>query len=302
MTKRAPLQLPLNALACFEAAGRHANFTRAAKELKVTQAAVSKQIKLLEAQLNAQLFFRGNRAVVLTASGKRLFEGVSAGMKTIGDAVEDISRADQPAELVITTTVAMASLWLMPHIASFRAEHPDISIKLIATDALLDFNQDRVDVAIRYGHGDWPHLDCSFLFGVHFLPVCSPSYLSAFPMQSVEDIRKSRLLYLDGPAARYQEWEWWFASNGVEVDKLDAELSFNNYPLLVQAALAGQGVLLAWGNVIDEYIASGALVPIIDAKTPSNYSYYLVTNRRRTVRPEARIFKNWVMQRTTDLR
>ncbi|WP_457588820.1 LysR substrate-binding domain-containing protein [Ensifer canadensis] len=302
MTRTAPLQLPLNALACFEAAGRHANFTRAAKELRVTQAAVSKQIKALEVQLNTQLFLRGNRAVALTESGKRLFEGVSAGMKTIGDAVEDISRANQPTELVITTTVAMASLWLMPHIASFRAEHPEISIKLIATDALLDFNQDRVDVAIRYGHGDWPHLDCAFLFGVHFLPVCSPSYLAAFPMHSVEDIRNSRLLYLEGPAARYQEWEWWFACNGVEVEKLDAELSFNNYPLLVQAALAGQGVLLAWGNVIDQYIEGGALVPIIDAQTPSNYSYYLVTNRRRTVRPEARIFKNWVMQRTRDMR
>lgn len=302
MTNTAPLHLPLNALACFEAAGRHANFTRAAKELNVTQAAVSKQIKTLEAQLNTQLFFRGNRAVMLTEPGKRLFEGVSAGMKTIGDAVEDISRADQPAELVITATVAMASLWLMPHIASFRAEHPDISIKLIATDALLDFNQDRVDVAIRYGHGDWPHLDCALLFGVHFLPVCSPGYLEAFPMRSVEDIRNARLLYLEGPAARYQEWEWWFACNGVEVDKLDAELSFNNYPLLVQAALAGQGVLLAWGNVIDGVIKSGALVPIIDARTPSNYSYYLVTNRRRTVRPEARIFKHWLMQRTKDLR
>ncbi|MET3792928.1 LysR substrate-binding domain-containing protein [Aquamicrobium terrae] len=302
MTDRIELKPSLHALACFEAAGRHANFTRAARELGVTQAAVSKQMKILEVQLNTRLFNRGNRAVVLTESGRRLFDGVSAGMKTMGEAIDEISRANQPTELVITTTVAMASLWIMPHIADFRVEHPDIGIKLIASDTVLDFTSDRVDVALRYGNGDWPHLDSTFLFGVRYFPVCSPTYRERYPARSIDDLAKARLLHLEGPAARYQEWEWWFASNGLDVAKLDPELSFNNYPLLVQAALAGQGVLLAWGNIIDDLIASGALVPMIPGYTPANQAYYLVTNKRRALREEALLFKRWLVERTRHLR
>lgn len=302
MTEQSSSTIRLHALACFEAAARHANFTRAARELGVTQAAVSKQMKTLEAQLNTRLFDRGNRAVVLTEVGRKLFEEVSAGLKTINDAVEAISEAHEPPELVITTTVAMASLWMMPHVATFHAEHPEIGIKLIASDMMLDFTTDHVDVAIRYGNGDWPHLDSTFLFGVKFFPVCSPEYLQRVPMKTIEDLKTARLLHQDGPAARYQEWQWWFASNGVEVAKLDPELSFNNYPLLVQAALAGQGVLLAWGNVIDDLIDDGNLVQIISGYTPANQSYYVVTNRRRALRKEAGIFKQWLLMKTSHLR
>ncbi|WP_421581345.1 LysR substrate-binding domain-containing protein [Shinella sp. M31] len=302
MTKPLDFPVALNAFTSFEAAGRHSNFTLAARELGVTQAAVSRQIKALETELKTRLFERGNRAVRLTDEGRKLFDAVTAGLKTIGEAVEDISRAGKAAELTITTTVAMASLWTMPYIASFRAEHPEISIKLVASDAVLDLTEERVDVAIRYGNGDWPHLDSTFLFGVRFFPVCSPSYLSTFPVASTEDLKSARLLHLDGPAASYSEWEWWFASNGVELGRLDPELSFNNYPLLVQAALSGQGVILAWGNVIDDLIASGGLVPMISGYTPANQSYYLVTNRRRAVREEARIFKKWLLAKTAHLR
>lgn len=302
MTRNRTRPVPLKALACFEAAGRHANFTHAARELGITQAAVSKQVKALESQVKARLFERGNRAVALTEAGRKLYEGVSAGMQTISETLEEISNSDHPAELAVTTTVAMASLWLMPRIASFRAEHPSISIRLIATDTLLDFAADRVDVAIRYGNGDWPHLNSSFLLGVRFFPVCSPDYLAKHPMKRAEDLLHVRLLNLEGPAARYSEWEWWFAANGVAVSKLDPELSFNNYPLLVQAATAGQGVLLAWGNVIDPLIEDGSLVRIIEGEIPANQSYYLVTNKRRAVREEARIFRDWFLANTRHLR
>ena len=302
MTKLVHFPVPLNAFGCFEAAGRYSNFTLAARELGITQAAVSKQIKTLESQLNARLFKRGNRAVILTAEGKKLFEAVTIGLKSIGEAVDDISRAGRAAELTITTTVAMASLWLMPYIASFRAEYPDINIKLVASDAVLDLTEDRVDVAIRYGNGEWPHLDSALMFGVKFFPVCSPSHLASFPMSSIEDLKRARLLHLEGPAAPYSEWEWWFASNGIEVGKLDLQLTFNNYPLLVQAALSGQGVILAWGNVIDDLVESGALVPMIPGYTPANQSYYIVTNRRRAVREEAKVFKKWLMNKTAYLR
>lgn len=302
MTKLVHFPVPLNAFGCFEAAGRHSNFTLAARELGITQAAVSKQIKMLESQLKTRLFERGNRAVVLTAEGKKLFEAVTIGLRSIGEAVDDISRAGNAAELTITTTVAMASLWLMPYIASFRAEHPDINIKLVASDAVLDLTEDHVDVAIRYGNGDWPYLDAAFMFGVKFFPVCSPSYLASFPVSSIEDLKSARLLHLEGPAASYSEWEWWFGSNGVELGNLDAQLSFNNYPLLVQAAISGQGVILAWGNVIDDLVDSGALVPMVSGYTHANQSYYIVTNRRRAVRDQAKIFRKWLMYKTTHLR
>ena len=302
MTDCSSLKLSLHAIACFEVAGRHLNFTRAAKELGVTQAAVSKQIRALEAQLNTRLFDRGNRAVVLTGAGQKLFEGVSAGMRTMSEALDEISRANQPAELVITTTVAMASLCVMPHITDFSLEHPEIGIKLIASDTVLDFEEDRIDLAIRYGNGDWPHLDSTFLFSVKYFPVCSPAYLSRFPVRTIDDLAKARLLHLEGPAARYQEWAWWFAANGLDIAKLDPALSFNNYPLLVQAALAGQGVLLAWGNVIDDLVTSGALVAVIPGYTHANQAYYLVTNKRKAVRAEATLFRQWLLDRTCELR
>lgn len=302
MAKPVHLPFQLNALGCFEAAGRHSNFTLAARELGITQAAVSKQIKGLEERLNARLFERGNRAVILTPEGKKLFAAVTVGLRSINEAVEDILRAGGAADLTITTTVAMASLWLMPYIASFRAEHPEINIKIIASDAVLDLTDDRIDVAIRYGNGDWPQLDSTFMFGVRFFPVCSPAYLAKFPVDSVEDLKRARLLHLDGPAAPYSEWEWWFASNGIELGKLDAQLSFNNYPLLVQAAVSGQGVILAWGNVIDDLIEAGALVPMVEGHIPANQSYYLVTNRRRALRDEAKVFRRWLMSKTATMR
>lgn len=302
MTKPLDFPVSLNVFTCFEAAGRHSNFTLAARELGVTQAAVSRQIKALETQLDARLFERGNKAVQLTSEGKKLFDAVTIGLKTIGGAMADITAKSKSNELSITTTVAMASLWAMPHIADFCARHPEIGIKLVASDGVLDFAEDRIDVAIRYGNGRWPNLDATLLFGVKFFPVCSPTYRAQFPASSIEELMGARLLHLDGPAAPYSDWQWWFTSNGVEHTRAEPHLSFNNYPLLVQAALSGQGVILAWGNVIDDLLASGSLVRMIDGHTVANQSYYIVTDRRRMLSSNASAFRRWILEKTAHLR
>lgn len=294
--------LSLSAMTCFEAACRHQNFTHAAKELNMTQAGVSKQIKALESRLGVQLFCRNNRAAELTDAGIQLYEGISRGLRTISETVDAISAQIESKELVISTTVAMASLWFMPRLSSFRGEHPDINIRLVATDSVLDFVKDKVDLSIRYGGGNWRDTESTLLFNVKFYPVCSPIYLKNRVYKGAQDILNDRLLHLTGPASPYSAWDWWFSEHGLQPPKNLPELSFSDYPLLVQAAVAGQGVILAWGNVIDHLVENGDLVRILPGEILAKHSYYIATDARKQLSPNAEAFKNWLLQHTTPIR
>ncbi len=302
MTQISKDRLPLRALITFEAATRHRNFTHAAVELSVTQAAVSKQIKQLEEYLGAQLFVRQGRIMSLTEPAKMLEDAVKVGLSRIEQVISDIRNLQPISQLTVTATIATATLWLMPHLANFRNIYPDIGIKLVVSDLLSNLAVEKIDIGIRYGDGAWPLVKSQFLFDVSFFPACSPNYLQNSQIYSPEDLISAKLLDLVGPVAHGADWISWFESHDVTVPQLKAALRFNNYPLLVQAAVDGQGVILAWRGVTDFLFESGALVRIFKGELASTRSYYLVTQRSVPLSSEAQIFYDWLLSETEYLR
>lgn len=294
---------PARSLAVFEDAGRTLNFSATARNLGVTQAAVSKRIQQLEQQWDLLLFVRSGRGLALTASGRKLHEAVSGGLTQIANAIEEALPRFEAGRVTITTTIALASVWLMPRLAKFRAEHPDIDIRLIATDEVLDLAGEGIDVGLRYGIAPWQGVQAQHLFDVSLFPVASQSYLATLqPLLQPSDIAAATLLHLDEPNSQDADWAVWFEATGVANFKPRGELRFNNYPLLVQAAVSGQGIALGWGYVIDDFLASGALVQCFPTSRRLEHAFFLVTPAEAQPRPEVEAFTNWIQRDVVQMR
>lgn len=290
-------------LAVFEDAARTLNFSATARNLGVTQAAVSKQIQQLEAQWELRLFVRSTRGLVLTAIGRRLHDAVSVGLNHIAAAIEDVRPRSNDGRVTITTTIALASVWLMPRIARFRAEHADSDIRLIATDEVLDLAAEGIDVGLRYGKEPWPGVNAAHLFDISLFPVASPSYLSGLePLRCVSDLAGATLLHMDEPNSMDADWGVWFDAVGATSLKPRGELRFNNYPLLVQAAVSGQGIALGWGHLVDDFLANGTLVQCFPIRRPLTPAFFLVTPIEAQPRPEVAAFIRWMQAETAKMR
>ena len=284
----------LNALGFFEAAGRLASFSRAAEELSVTQGAVSRQIRLLEEALGIGLFSRGHRAVTLTAAGRRLHRAVSIGLGHIESAAEEIAVEGDASLLTIAATHAISTFWLMPRMASLHARFPDLELELLATDAELDEIRDRFDLGIRYGDGRWPGVAAFALGACDVFPVCSPAYLEQAPaLAGPADLRTAALLHLDDRRADWLGWHAWFGELGVEGPFPRPALRVNSYPLLVQAAIAGQGVALGWSHLVDDALARGTLVRPLEAAVPTRHGFHLVVSEARADDPRIGALVQW---------
>jgi len=294
---------PFAALVTFEAAARHLNFTRAAAELGVTQAAVSRQIRVLEGYVGVALFRRSTRISGLTPAGHRLQQAVAMGLDHIVTAVGEISRPQTSAQVTITTTIALASVWLMPRIAKFRASYPDIDLKVIAADPILNLAADGIDVALRYGYGDWAGVTAERLFDIELFPVCSAAYLASNPqMRAVSDLSNVTLLHIDEPNSRDADWAVWFGAVGAKAPPQSGGLHFNNYPLLIQAALNGQGVALGWGHIVDDYLESGTLVRPFDITWRLEPAFYMALPEDVVSHEEVVLFCDWLRDETQPLR
>lgn len=290
------------ALVVFEASGRLLNFTKAGREVGMSQAAVSKQINFLEAELGILLFQRSNRGLELTSAGRRLYAAVAMGLNHILDAIEEIRPRSHPGRISVTTTIAMASIWLMPRIAKFRAAYPSVDLKLIATNSLLDLPSERIDLAIRYGMGNWPGTRSHKLFGINVFPVCSPGFLAKYPeLMTSDQLRKAALLHLDEPNSQDADWSVWFKAVGIPEPTRAAGLHFNNYPLLIQAAVNGQGVALGWGHIIDDLISANVLTRCMPTSLLLKPAFYLVKPIDGPTQPEASLFEDWIVNETLQL-
>ncbi len=260
----------LGAFATFEVAAKHLSFTLAAKELNVTQGAVSQQIRLLERALEVPLFVRKHNALELTPEGAGLFHAVTAGLDTISAAVSVLAGDEGPQTVTISGTDAMASYWLKPLIDSFRLDHPGIGFVVLASDADDTLrNYSEVDIAILCGNercevGEELH----FLFQEIAQPVCSPGFLAEHgPFDAADDLNQVNLLHLhdrhwSADAIGWQPLGWaeWFRAQGAEWAKAPSSLSTNKVSLLMNATLKGEGVMLGWHHMVRPAIADGQLV------------------------------------------
>src|ERR1700754_559573 len=168
--------LPLAALRAFEAAARHVSYSRAAEELNLTHGAISFQMRLLKETLGVDLFKRAGRRMVLTLEGQRLFGYVRDGLARLEQGMEDVRASRRGRLLTVSVHPGLASYWVIPRLGEFQRLHPEIDVSLLPNTALVDFSRDDVDMALRYGPGDWPGLVAVKLMDEEVFPVCSPRF------------------------------------------------------------------------------------------------------------------------------
>ena len=297
MNRRLP---SLNALRAFEAAGRHMSFSRAADELHVTPAAVGQQVRALESYLGQTLFVRLNRSVELTVAGQALLPGVSDGFDQIARTMEAFYRRTVRRPLTVSVEPNFGAKWLVRRLDRFRERHPGIEIRLDATSRIVDFTREAVDLAIRYGDGSYPGVRSDVLFEEDVFPVCSPSLLDGrHPLVHPEDLQWHQLLRQDWApnTPTWPDWAMWLQAAGVEnVDPTQGpQFAAGSYSLMMDAALAGQGVALASSVLAADDIEAGRLVKPFDLGMHQSLRYYLVGPEATADEPMTTAFREWVI-------
>ena len=291
---------PLNSVRAFEAAARHISFTHAADELNVTQAAISHQIKALEQWLGLPLFRRLNRAVSLTEEGAAYLPAATQALDGLASATTRLLRAGDSRSLTVTTLDSFAAQWLMPRLKGFRARHPEIDVRIMPSDGLVDFNRQEVDMAVRYGEGKWPGLVVTQLMTEEIFPVCSPALLTGpHPLRRPEDLVHHTLLHDDMSFEHGDvDWRTWLRTVGADgaVDS-DRGPYFAHSYLVVQAAIDAQGVALGRGVLVGDALADGRLVrPFEVMGLPVDYAYYIAYPEGAMQRPGVAAFSTWLLE------
>jgi DNA-binding transcriptional LysR family regulator len=314
LTPSHPRTRPISAghLRAFEAVARHLNFRAAAEELSFTQSAVSRQIQSLEDEVGSALFLRHTRSVELTGAGTILLRAAGSALERIDAAVRQIRQSAGRRSVAITTWASFASMWLIPRLEAFQREHPDIDIRIDATDAAVDLATADVDIAIRYAAPESITAGAVRLFGEQLTPVASPWLLREHRIGRLDDLAKVTLIEA-GDAHRtrhleYLTWQRWLdhyapTPTGNARARSKARLSpkrwlyFNYASQIVQAALTGQGVALARMPLVAESLASGDLIePLPQMRLDSPLVYWLVLAPRSKTRPEVKAFCDWLLR------
>lgn len=308
MTYRLP---PLSALRAFEAACRHLSFKKAAEELHVTPAAVSQQIKALEDYLGLPLFRRLTRALELTPPAAAMLPKVREGFECFAAAVDSTRQGDDGV-LTVTAPPSFAARWLLPRLPHFAAAHPAVKLRLSSSaDAVdrrgemreregepLDLRTPGSVLAIRYGTGNYPGFRVEQVFAPDWLPVCSPRLLDSGPPLAVpEDLVRHVLIHDEtiDDEERQPGWQEWLATAGVTGVDAGRGPRFSNAVLAVEAALAGQGVALALGPLVEADVAAGRLVVPFRLSVPSPYAYFMVMRQAVAERAPVAAFRAWLL-------
>lgn len=289
---------PLNALRMFDAAARHLNFTKASEELFVTQGAVSRQIKLLEENLQQALFERDGSKLHLTAAGEAYRDAVREGLAIIRRGTADIHRRAASPTLTISVLPSFATLWLVPRVSQFQAQHPNLSLQVTSSYDVIDFGlEPETDAAIRLGRGNWPGVYAECLFSTDVFPVCSPSLLKgSSPFNDVGDILEYPLVYATNV---YNEWQRWFVAAGLRFPEPPPGTRYSDQQALQQAAIEGQGIALARSLLVESDLQSGRLVKPIDISVRSKLSYYFVCPSAKQDSENVRHLLTWLRQAAT---
>lgn len=284
---------PLSAVRVFEAAARHQNFTAAAAELGMTQAAVSYQIRLLEERLGLPLFARARGRVELTEAGRRASPLVSAGLDNIADAFAGVL-ADDDAVLAVSTTQTFASNWLAPRLGSFHINRPELAVRLHTDNRMVDFAKDEIDVGIRSisAAPDWPGLRTHFLFRLHASPLCTPEFARAHDLREPADLlRVPRLSPHDS------WWNDWFRLAGVTVPKAPATggIRFDTQAMEGNAAMSGAGAAMLTPMFWRAELESGRLVQLFDTVHLGGTLYWLAYPEYKRQQPKILAFREWLL-------
>jgi LysR family glycine cleavage system transcriptional activator len=280
---------PMQALRAFEAAAREKSLTRAAQVLHVTHGAISHQIRALEADLGVRLTERAGRGIRLTDEGERFASRVRAAFAELTAAVHELTSRANPRLLRVSVVPSFAARWLLPRIGSFLAACPEVDLDVRSSMANVDFARDDADVAIRYGHGDWPAVAAEHLLDDRFFPVCSPRILGGRVPQEPGDLARYTLLRTND-----EPWKPWFDAAGLDWPEPSRGPIFNDSSHMLQAAAEGQGVALARASLLGNDIRNGVLVQLFDVVAPASRKFWLVYPPRMANSPKLSSFRQWL--------
>ncbi|AVB23657.1 LysR family transcriptional regulator [Pseudomonas syringae pv. syringae] len=286
----------LDLLRAFEVAARLRSFTAAALELGTTQPAVSQQIKRLEEQLATRLFDRIYRGIELTDAGEVLFSHVQAGLQSIDSGVIAITEHHQHEVLQVATDFAFAAYWLMPRLHRFHKVNPDVDVSLVTSERTHSMLRADIDVAVLFGDGRFKQGESHWLFSEEVFPVCSPQLLAGRQTPLPTDaLRDFPLLHLRGESINnWFDWAGVFRALDIPQAPAPGQLRFDNYTLLIQAAIGGQGIAIGWKHLVDDLLDQGLLCRPIAGAAISGQGYYVVLPQRKRRVQIVQQFVDWL--------
>jgi len=278
-------------LMALDAAARAGSFTAAARELNLTQGAISRQVSALEDQLDVILFERAGKTVLLTEAGKIYAREIGVALQTIRNA--SLNAMTNPLSGILNLAIlpTFGTRWLMPRFPSFLKEHPNITVNFVTKLTTFDFHEENLQAAIHYGQPDWPDAISTFLMGEEVLPVCSPGFLEENLLSHPGDLARLPLLQL---TTRPDAWDNWFRSNKIDPPQ-EQGMAFEQFSIIAQAAVAGLGVALLPKFLIQSELDRKELVVILNMPTKSEDGYYLVTPADKSEHTPVTALREWLL-------
>jgi LysR family transcriptional regulator, glycine cleavage system transcriptional activator len=288
MTRRIP---PLNALRAFEAAARYENFSHAATELGVSQAAVSQHVKSLEAALGLKLFARDGKRLLITSAGREYMVVIRDALDRIAVGTDRLLQDRPSSVLVVSTSPDFGAKWLVHRLGRFTAAYSEIDLRVLSTTKQVDLISEQVDLAIRHGNGHWAGLDAVALCSERLVPVCSPKLMSPYgPITHASDLLTYPLLRLEG----WTTWMKWFEAAGVLASPRGGPV-LNQASMLIDAAIDGQGIALARTTLAASDLLNGRLVIPIDISLPLENTYWIVCPKLVSREPMVLALRDWLL-------
>lgn len=287
-------------LLVFEAAARTGSFTRAAQELNVQQPAVSAAIKQLETSLGTALFARAHRSVMLTQAGERLFTDVAAAFDRIHQTAEMLSTRSAQRHVTLSASTAFAHYWMVPRLAQFHAAHPGIDLRLQTSEREPDIGAEGISLAVRRGHGTWPGCESHLIAAEVISPIATPRVnAAAINLATVANLMNQSLIHLEEPVRERPTWADFFAHWKVPYTEPKTGLRLNDYALVLQAAIAGEGFAFGWQHVTEHLVAQGLLVRRDEWAWATGAGFYLVWSHTAPLSAEAKQVRDWLIGLST---
>jgi len=290
----------MSALMAFEAAARHESFTQAARELFLTESAVSRQIATLESYLGVRLFVRAKQRVVLTRAGKLYGMQVHHSLEQLNCDTLSITAHGGGASLDLAVLPTFASEWLIPRMKDFTDRHPDVRVNMGVRTDTFSFDESHFEAAIHYGKPTWPGTSYDYLFGEEVVPICSPTLLKK-PIKKAQELLAYPLLH---STTRPDGWTQWFASLGIEDNATMQGVRYELHTMLTAGAAAGLGIALVPHFLIEEQLTHLGLVIPFDrpqaAATDRDNAYYLIYPTELSHGKQLEIFRAWLLEQTAD--
>jgi DNA-binding transcriptional LysR family regulator len=283
-------------LVVFEAAGRLSSFTAAARELGMTQAAVSYAVRQLERHLATPLFHREHRQVRLTEAGARFFADVSLGLTHIRRSAEELRAIATGPHVTLSASTAFASLWMVPRLRRFHQDLPEVELRIQTADRDVDLIAENIPLGIRGGAPDqWPRYELAPLAPEEIYAVCGASYRAQHGIPvTVQELLSHTLIHLEEPFRPAATWRDWLESAGVDGRLTPKGLQINDYVLVVQAAIEGQGIALGWNHLTNRLVESGLLVRVTDHVLTTGNFFSVAWPRDRPLHGPARSVRDWL--------